>query len=232
MIELPSNYQHLQGMFSDMLYSQKHVLQELKILASTLVSNVEFALQLESCRSSEPEQRTACNQFTAELLQGCRNATVKARTKIKKHETLAQEVQQKQKNLASELLNAEASMEQASSTAYQQHAIATRELEGAKHKAVSRRKDAEAVSGLVMPAGIVTLGVCAFAPAACLVGLAGTGVSLALVGSAAIGASYAEHARFGPVLCSRLCATCIVSPHVLHRPQHRSVKLCCSSLAG
>jgi hypothetical protein len=78
------------------------------------------------------------------LKQHDRQQTIKARTKMQKHETLGQEVQQKQKNLASELLNAEASMEQASSTAYQQHAIATRELDGAKHRAVSRRKDAEA----------------------------------------------------------------------------------------
>jgi hypothetical protein len=196
MRELASTYQHLQGEFSDMLYSQKGVLQQLHILASTLVSNVEFALQLESCSSSEPEQRTACKQFTTELLQGCRDATSKAQTKIKNHETLAHKVQQKQKDLASELLNAEASMEEASRTAYQQHVVAARELEGARQAAVSRRRDAQAASDVVMPAGVMTLGLCVFAPATCLISLAGTGASVVLAGSAAHKANSAEHALF------------------------------------
>jgi hypothetical protein len=82
MHQLAAKYQNLQGTFSNMLHGQTAVIRKLQDLVTTLLSNVELAQQLASCRSKEPGQEEMCRNNTAGLLQDCLDAITKARASL------------------------------------------------------------------------------------------------------------------------------------------------------
>ena len=175
MHQLAAKYQNLQGTFSNMLHVQTAVIRKLQDLVTTLLSNVELAQQLASCRSKEPGQEEMCRNNTAGLLQDCRDAITKARAKIIERQEDAQAVQEQHEHLVSGLADVQESMEGVSTTASQQHSVATRDVQDAQYSLASAQRSADASSAALMPAGLMTLAMCAIAPPACLFGLFAAG---------------------------------------------------------
>jgi len=184
MHRLSASYQKMQGSFSKMLHSQERVLHEVQNLANTFLSNVEMMLQLDSCNSKEPDQESICQQHTVALLQDCRNATIRARAKISKHECMAQQVHQLQNDLSAGLENAASAMQHVSHTAQWQQELAAVEVQAAEEHASRARRDADTKAGAVIPAGVATLFLCVAVPPACILGIMGTGQALVESGNA------------------------------------------------
>lgn len=160
-----------------MLHSQERVLHEVQNLGNTFLSNVEMMLQLDSCNSNEPDQKSICQQHTVALLQDCRNATTRARAKISRHESMPQQVHQQQNDLSAGLENAGSTMRHASDTARKQQEVAAAEVHAAHAHASRARRDADSKTGAVVPAGLLTGALCVALPPACILGVVGTGVA-------------------------------------------------------
>jgi hypothetical protein len=175
MHKLAAKYQQLQGTFSNMLHGQTAVLKKMQDLVTTLLSNVELAQQLASCRSRDIGQEEICRNNTAGLLQDCRDAITKARAKIIVFGEDAQAVQEQHEHLVSGLADAQESMEGVSTTAAQQHSVATREVQDAQYSLASAQRSADVSSAALMPAGLMALAMCTISPPACLFGLYAAG---------------------------------------------------------